>query len=40
MDLSIMRNGYQSIGQPIDDELLDIIVDCIKEYKANKDEPF
>ena len=39
LELLTMRNGHQSTGQPVDDELLDMIAECIAEYKKSKELP-
>ncbi len=33
MDLMLMTNGYQWTGAPINDELIDLLEEVIKEYK-------
>lgn len=33
LQLLTMRNGFQWTGQPVDDELLDMIIECINQYK-------
>lgn len=38
LELLTMRNGYQSTGCPVDDELIDMMAECIDKYKKFKAE--